>query len=344
MNFNPKASLAARQQAVSRFIAELSADTKPILCGPWRSEVGFEASYWTAFLQFLASKVKNFDKRAAIVTRGGLAPLYAPVASQGYDLYALRTVTEVRRENLHDLKIRNKGQTIKQLQVTEWDETVLADAAQALGLGALYHVVHPAWCYWALSPYWDEAAGLQYLASMADYAPLPRIALQSDLPSAYVAMKWYQRATFPYPHPEVAEFVQDIVAKVAQQAPVVLLHAGAEHDDHVDIPIVGPNVHVLPDNLPPEENLKVQAAVISGAKVFIGTYGGVAQLALRLGVPSVSFYAEWGGTSHQHLSLSSWLSKVHRVPFLVSAIGETTLWRQVLTGQRPQLIAGTVAA
>lgn len=339
MNFNPKATPLRRQQAVTALIAELNADTSPIFCGPWRSEVGFEVSYWEPFLRHLSKRVKDFDKRAVIVTRGGLAPLYAHCASQGYDLYALRSVAEVRRENLYDTKFRQASKTIKQLESTEWDEQVIADAADALKLGTVYHMVHPAWCYWALAPYWEDTAGLQYLTSLADYQQLPKVSIDANLPASYVAMKWYGRPTFPYPHHEVAEFVQKTTAIIAQQVPVVIVNAGSEHDDHVDIPVVGPNIHILPPDLKPEDNLKVQAAIIGGAKAFIGTYGGMAQLALRLGVPSVSFYTEWFGTSHQHYNLSSWLSKTSKVPFLVASLNDGVLWRQVLVGKEDRKAA-----
>lgn len=218
MTFAPKASPEQRQKAVATLIAELSADQRPIMIGPWRSELGFEALYWLPFLKWLAAKVPHFDKRAAIVTRGGLAPLYAPVAAQGYDLYALRSPQDVRRENLYD---HQHTKLQKQVRVTPWDEAVIADAARALNLGALYHTVHPAWMYWALSPFWDELRGMQYLASMTDYAPLAKIALEGmPLPPRYVAVKFYARATFPYPHPEIAEFVQATVGIIAAQTPV----------------------------------------------------------------------------------------------------------------------------
>lgn len=335
MTFDPQASLIDRQQAVAQVIADLSADTKPILIGPWRSEPGFECLYFLPFLRFLAFKVKGFDQRAAIVTRGGLAPLYKDVAAQGYDLFALRSVTEVRRESLYDTQIRQKGKTIKQVEPTPWDDEVLADAAAELKLGTLYHVVHPALMYWALAPFWEEQAGLRYLQSLAHYVPLPKIGLQGDLPKEYVAMKWYGRPTFPYPHPEVAEFVQHVVATVAKQIPVVMLQTQGEYDDHIDIPIVGENVHLLPNDLAPEENLKVQVAVLGGARAFMGPYGGMAQLALRLGVPSVSFYTEFGGTCHAHLSLSSWLSKATKVPFVACALSDALLMQQALVGKIP---------
>jgi hypothetical protein len=337
--FNPKAKPEARQKAVAQLIAELNGNQAPILCGPWRSEPGFEVSYWTPFLRYLSGKVKRFADRAAVVTRGGLAPLYRDVSASGFDLYALRDFKDVRRENLYDARIRQKGKTIKQLEPTEWDEAVLEDAAHALGIKGLYHTVHPAWMYWALAPYWEETCGLKYLASMTDYAPLPKIPVQGGLPPKYVAVKFYGRHTFPYPHPEIAEYVKQTVLNLASQIPVVALGAGNSYDDHVDIPIAGPNIYTLPPDIPAEENLKVQAAVISHASAFAGTYGGMAQLALRLGVPSYSAYAQWGGTAHGHYALSSWLSKAFNVPFVVQSIHEASMTAQVLGAVKAEKVA-----
>lgn len=331
MTFSPKASPAVRQKAVAGLIAQLNADRHPILLGPWRSEVGFECMYWIPFLTFLASKVMKFDKRASIVTRGGLAPLYRNVAAQGYDLYALRSVDEVRRENLFDAQVRQKGKTIKQLQATDWDEAVVADAAKALNLSLPYHVVHPAWMYWALDPFWSEQAGFAYLSTITDYRALPRpeLAKAPQLPEKFVAVKCYQRATFPYPEPTVANWTRETVAVLAAQTPVVLLNTGSEHDDHIDVPMSGANIYVLP-KVAPEHNLLVQAAVLAKATAFVGTYGGVAQLALRMGIPSVSAWLEFGGTCHAHLSLSSWLSKAMKVPFVAGAISDYGLVKQIV--------------
>lgn len=337
--FNPKATPAQRQRAVQQLIAELNSNQAPILCGPWRSEVGFEVSYWLPFLRYLAGHVKDFAARASVVSRGGLAQLYQGMSAHSCDLYSVRAVKDVRRENLYDQRIRQEGKTIKQLEPTDWDEAVLEDAASALNIKGLYHMVHPAWMYWALSPYWEEQASLQYLLSMTDYTPLPKIAVQGGLPPQYVAVKFYGRATFPYPHPDIAAYVQETVAKLAAVVPVVTIGTGNDHDDHVDVPVVGKNIYNLPSDLPAEENLKAQAAVISHASAFIGTYGGVAQLALRLGVPSYSVWAQWGGTSHAHYALSSWLSKHVHVPFVAQGVlesgtdGPVTFAAQMLKAQ-----------
>lgn len=330
MTFDAKALPAVRQQAVAQLVAELSADTQPILCGPWRSELGFEILYWEPFLRYLATVVSKFDTRAAIVTRGGMAPLYAAVASQGVDLYTLRSVTEVRRENLYDHRITSGGKTQKQLVETAWDREVIADAADQLKLALPYHVVHPSWMYWACAPYWEEDAGLRYLSSLSQYVPLAKPALPADcpLPPRYVAVKFYGRSTWPYPHPDISEVMQQVTGTIAAQTSVVLLSSGNEFDDHLDVALEGPNITRLPP-LPVEVNLAVQAAVVAHATAFVGTYGGMAQLALRLGVPSASLYHEWKGTAHAHLSLSSWLSKASGVPFAVGSLTDVGLWKQL---------------
>ena len=342
MKFDPKASPAARQKAVKALIAELSADARPIILGPYRSEVGFECLYWMPFLRKLASQVPDFDKRAAIVTRGGLAPLYATVASQGYDLYALRDVAEIRRENLYD---HQQQQMLKQMRPTAWDDAAIEDAATALRVGPLYHTIHPAWMYWTLEPYWNEDAGLRYLLSLCDFSALKKPALPTDIAAdlKYVAVKFYGRHTFPYPNADVADFVTRTVSQLASQTNVVVLSSESEYDDHADIQVSGPNIHRLPANLPPEQNLMVLASVLAHATAFVGTYGGVAQMALRMRVPSVSFWhGDFAGTAHGHLSLSSWLALQTGTPFLAGSIHDAALWAQVVGGvtvQRREAVA-----
>jgi hypothetical protein len=344
MTLDPQASADQRLTAIRQFAETLAKDTAPILCGPFRSELGFEASYWQPMLAWFAASVKGFDQRAVIVTRGGLAPLYASVASRGVDLYALRTVTEVRRENLYDQK---KIGLQKQMQVTAWDTRVLEDAARALQLGPVYHTLHPALMYWGLEPYWNESQGMRYLQKLTNYAPIAKPAKfpgSDQLPAEYVAVKFYGRATLPYPDVEVEAFVARTVATVAAQIPVVLLNSSSAYDDHSDLPIHGPNIVTLGTDGPADQNLLLQASVLAHAKAFVGTYGGMAQLALRLGVPSVSVWKDFGGTAHAHLSLQSWISKATKVPFAAGSIFETGLWQGIVAVPAPLPVAEVVKA
>lgn len=336
MTFDPKAAPDARLAAVQGLVKTLNADRHPIVLGPFSSELGFEVMYWIPFLTKLKSLVQDFDKRAVVITRGGAGCLYTQVASQGIDLYAIRTVTDVRRASLKQYR---KTKLQKQVQQTPWEDQAIKDAARAHGLMLPYHVIHPMWMYWACEPYWSEIAGLSYLLALCDYAPLqaPKALPTMGLPEKYVAGKWYGRATFPYPDPDVAQFVKTTTATVAAQVPVVCLDTADAFDDHADIYVQGKNIGHIGKQAAPFENLAIQAAVIAGATGFVGTYGGTAQLALRLGRPSVSFYKDWGGTSHGHLALNSWISKQTGVPFLVGSLVDTHLWGQV-TSVPPQVI------
>lgn len=337
---------AIRKLAIEALASRFAMDRKPILLGPWRSEVGFEALYWRPFLAEFAKRVPQFWDRAVVVTRGGAGNLYGQwVKVKGadeagtirdeweqptsVDLYRLRTVTEIRRQNLVDW---SKTKLQKQTVFTPYDRQLLRDAADAAGLQGGYHVLHPSWMYWALAPFWDENRGLNYLLGLADFAPLPKplppITIDG-LPSTYVAVKFYGRATWPHPSHETMEFVAHVVKTISQQAPVLLLNSGHQGDEHTEMQITGKNIYLLPV-LPPEHNLGAQMALLGRAQAFVGTYGGVAQAALRMGVPSASFWHQFGGTAHAHLSLSSWLSKVSNTQFVTGSIGDATLWSQLL--------------
>lgn len=320
----------SRRLACLAFRQRLRLDSRPILIGPWRSEVGFEALYWLPFLRWFLKGIDH--SRLFAVTRGGAGELYG---LPHLDLYRLRAVETVRQENLYDAQASGIQ---KQMAVTAWDRDVLKEAAShLLGRGASYHIVHPSWMYWACEPFWNETRGMRYLAGLTDFTPIPKLTIPIELPDRFVAMKWYTRSTFPATEATQA-FVRDVTQRISAQAPVVLLASGHGGDDHGDLIVQGPNITTIPQ-VPAWENLALQATVLSRAQGFVGTYGGMAQLALRLGVPSVSVYQDFGGTAWPHLSLSQWLGVRTNTPFMVGSLGDTNLWSQVMTEPVKALVA-----
>jgi hypothetical protein len=315
-----------RRLALHSYLRRLALSKKPIILGPWRSEVGFEALYWLPFLRWVVKVYKIDPSRLYTLTRGGAGVLYG---TPSIDLYRLRSVETVRLENQYDWQ-RTKLQ--KQTAITAWDRDVLKEAAaHLLGRGESYHILHPSWMYWALAPFWEEQRGVQYLASMTDYEPLGKVPpLQMELPAQYVAMKWYERATCPVGDPKVQQAIAQLVSVIGAQHPIVLLTGAKGCDDHADLIVEHPSVVVVPA-ASPEQNLLQQIQILSKAQAFVGTYGGVAQLALRLGIPSVSLYTEFGSTAHAHLALSSALSKRTKVPFLCGSFDDAESWRRVLS-------------
>lgn len=319
-----------RRLYVKAYLRKLALDSKPILVGPWRSELGFEALYWLPFLRWGLKYAGINPDRLLVVTRGGASVLYG---ADSIDIYRLRSVEYVRQENQYDAK---RTGIQKQLSCTKWDRDVLTEAAAlTFGRGQQFHVLHPSLMYWALEPFWTETRSLPFLGAMTDYQPIPKPpAVQGlTLPEKYVAVKWYGRSTFPYPHPTIQEFVAEVTGNIASRSAVVVLSGGTHSDEHADIPVKGENVHTLPD-VPAEQNLALQACVLARATAFVGVYGGMAQLALRLGVPSCSFYADFTGTAEAHLHLSRVLAHKTKVPFIAGSLDDSFILRQVLTPEK----------
>lgn len=220
---------------------------------------------------------------------------------------------------------------LKQTSATAWDLQVAQESVERqFGKGQRFHLLHPSWMYWLFDPSWTERATLKHVALHADFSdmPVPSLPDGMELPKTFVAVRFYERHTFTL-HPQVMKMAREVVAGIASKYPVVLLNQTTCFDDHSDMPFEGPNIFTLPQ-LDPSENLLLQAAVIARSQAFVGTYGGVAQWALRYRKPSLSFYTHFGGTLQAHRTLSHMLSAQMNVPFEVSDIRAMKLWHAAL--------------
>ena len=325
-----------RRAAWPAYLRWMRSTNWPILVGPWHGEIGFEALYWLPFLERLVHHAGLDRKRFIPISRGGAAVWYG--CETGLELYGMRTPQQVRIERR--LQVGRWG-IQKPLGVSPFDRSVLADAAATMKLRQ-YHVLHPAWMYHLLAPFWVGERGISWLLESTRYQSLPPPPLPSELdgqlPASFVAVRFYGReGTFPQRHPTVAPLVKATVETIAQSSPVVILDAGLFLDEHVDLtpgtfattphPIL--RLRTMAGMLP-ERNLALQSAVLARAIGFVGTYGGFAQLALRLGRPSVSFFTDWGGTAFPHKALADFLSLHVPVPFQVFKVSELMMTRAVL--------------
>lgn len=336
----PRLTISARQRSlvVRAYLRHIAHSNKPIVMGPWRSELGFEVLYWLPFLRWACHTYGIAPERCIALSRGGMGVLYP--AAKAVDLFTLRAVDEVRIENQVDYERRK---ILKQMNVTSWDRDVADEAmlgvtptASKTALRSLgqfhrsYHLLHPSWMYWLFESVWEEQASLRHVASHAEFSPLPVPELPDGLtlPAKFVAVRFYERHTFPL-HEQVQTIVRDMVKGLASKHPVVLLNTPLFVDDHTDLPIEGPNIHVLP-KVAPEHNLLLQAAVLARCQAFVGTYGGVAQWALQYRKPSLSFYTHFGGTAQAHRSLSQVLAAQTNTAFEVADLRTVKLWQAVL--------------
>lgn len=309
----------------------------PILVGPWRSEVGFEALYWIPFVQSLGIA----PDRLIPISRGGAAVWYG--TPTGCELYDLRAPKDVRIENAVQ---HAKTGLLKQTHMTAFDRAVLTDAAKSLNL-TRYHVLHPSWMYQTLAPFWEGKKGPEWVIPQITTIVTddkgetrrqlvclraPALPETVTLPQQYCVARFYARATFPYA-PHTVELAKNCLRQIAAHQPVVLLNPGVHADEHVDLNVKSiPNVYLLKDLCPvqPRDNLALQSAVIAGATGFVGTYGGLAQLALRLEKPSVSFYWDWQGTAIAHKHLSEIIALQTGRSFLTMGVREIPLLKTVV--------------
>lgn len=325
----------AQSLAVRAYLRYLKTTKGPIILGPFRSELGFEVLYWTPFLNWALKYAGIQKERCIALSRGGMGHLY-PAAHQ-VDLYALRGVDAVRLENQVDIQTRK---ILKQTTITAWDKSVAREAVERVHkAGTRFHWIHPSWMYWLFDGFWNEQVTYPHIAKHTRFDPLPMPSLPNGmtLPEKFVAVRFYERATLPL-QPDIKVVLKEMVQRIAQHRPVVVLSQPHFVDDHVDLPLKGDNIFLLP-TVAPEENLLLQAAVLARSEAFVGTYGGVAQWALRYKKPSLSVYAHFGGTAMAHRMLSHLLSAQMKVPFEVMELSALKLWQAALgplVEQKPQ--------
>ena len=306
----------------------------PILVGPWRGEVGFETLYWLPFLAQFRERFTIPAERLIPISRGGASIWYD--TPKGVELYQMRTPQDVRIANR--LQHQQTGM-LKQNDVTAFDRQVIRDVADTLKVRK-YHVLHPSWMYQTLRPFWEGHRGLNWLHPHLRIAPIPPLNIEGlTLPDKFLAVRFYFRATFRASELS-RDFAKQTIRQLAKQYPVIVLNNPDFLDDHLDyVPKDEPNVSILSDLVPltPATNLAVQSAVLQKAMGFVGTYGGFAQLALRMGKPTISLYDEWQGTALPHRHLSDVLSISLKAPFYVLRLGDLPMLQsaipKVITGQ-----------
>lgn len=305
--------MTVRDQWIAHATTLQQRDT-PILCGPWRSEVGFEILYWLPFLQGFLKTYGIDPTRLVAIGRGGSAAWYGFQGSA--DLFEFLPVEAVRQ---FTIQASQQTGSVKQHQEEGWEPHVTALAARAMGLEH-YSVLSPAWMYKLVSPFWEGKKSIGWLDKyLLQPVRLKAPALPDGLrlPERFLAMRWYVRATWPH-REELVLWTRRLVERVSRHLPVILIDSG-HMDDHGDVNL-GPMDHVTRlselTQTTALNGLAVQSAVIAKAQGYIGTYGGMSQAAMRFGVPTVALYDTFEATSPSHLALTHDLSLKTNVPFL----------------------------
>jgi hypothetical protein len=77
------------ERRVKRTLARAASSRRPIIAGPWVSEVGYEALYWVPFLHWAADRYGVAPERIVALSRGGTRAWYDGVAGRYVEIFDL---------------------------------------------------------------------------------------------------------------------------------------------------------------------------------------------------------------------------------------------------------------
>ena len=111
----------------------------------------------------------------------------------------------------------------------------------------------------------------------------------------------------------------------------MLLNTGLNLDDHADLDVPGgKGVHRVDHLMTPQRNLELQTRIISHARAFVGTYGGLAYLGPFYGVPSVGFYSNESELVPAHLDVGWRLGRSTGAPLTALDVRNAGMLRMLL--------------
>lgn len=282
------------ERRVKRTLARATAGSRPVIVGPWTSEVGYEAMYWLPFLAWAADRYGVRPERVIALSRGGTQPWYAGIADSYVEIFDLVEPAEFARQ----AAARRERGDQKQMALSEFDRELIRLATTRLGVRDVA-IWHPGLMYQLFRSFWYGDRSLDFLLRHTDFRRLQVAAPEalstlplSTLPTEYAAVKFYTGPALPDTDANRA-FLYDLVQRVAARMPVVMLDTAWNVDEHRDYAFEGiRGVTTLRPSLDPKTNLGMQTQVIAGAREFIGTCGGLAWLAPLMGVDTVAVYED----------------------------------------------------
>lgn len=288
--------------AVPRMLHQIARSSRPIIVGPWVSELGHELLYWIPFLNWVKT-YRPFDAgRLVVVSRGGCGAWYREIGARYVDLFDYYTPHQLREKSEQRItEGRPKPRTM-----TEFDRVTLKLVRQGLHARDA-DLLHPMHMYRLFQPYWQSRASMNAIESFAVFKRLPPIDagdLARLLPDDYVAARFYFNDAFPDTDVN-RRFVSSLLSALAETTDVVLLNPSMPFGDRpdVDVPARG-RIHHISHLMTPRTNLDVQSKVIARARAFIGTHGGLSYLPPYYGVRSLSFYSDARFVGSRHLELA----------------------------------------
>ena len=278
------------KQNYGEYFSTISDSDRPVVVGPWISEVGFELLYWIPFLNRIVETYHLDKRRIYILSRGGVSSWYGDMASHYTDVFELISAASFKRKN------RDREETTgtqKHMDVGALD-LELVRAWQAHHKLEDFSWLHPALMYKRFEPYWRRKRSIRLIETNTRHLKIKTDTIRSielKLPERYVAVKFYFSKALP-DRGVHEKYVARLLRRLAVKHDVVLLNTDLDIDGHDDVLSgITDGVLTFSEFMTPENNLAIQSMLVGRSKAFLGTYGGFSYLSSYMGIPSTSLYA-----------------------------------------------------
>jgi hypothetical protein len=273
--------------AVPRLIKKMSGSGKAIVVGPWLNDVGTEILCWIPFLNWVKTQADFPRDRLTVVSRGGVSSWYKEIGGRYIDLLDFYTPDQFRARNEQRLE-QTAG---NQLITSGFDRDIMKSAQQALGTRETEQL-HPRYMYRLLYPAWGSPMSLKAIDEFTTFQPLPAVdasELDGAVPDDFVAVRFAFNDSFPDSE-ENRQFVAELIETLSETSEIVLLNSGLDID-HLEVPAAtSSRVHSVAQLMTPRTSLDIQTKVITRARAFVGSYGGLSYLPPFYGVRALAFY------------------------------------------------------
>jgi hypothetical protein len=316
-------------EETKELITMLGRQDRPIVVGPWLTETGFELLYWIPFLAWAKAYGSLHDDQLIVVSRGGAAPWYKHISPHYHDILSLYSADEFCARN--EARVHDQRGRLKHIDLGEFDRDIVERVRRARRLGKV-KVLHPSLMYSLFNVFWRQQAPITLVEAFSVFRPFPKLPLgdlASRLPRDYVAVKFYANTALPDTASNRA-FIAHTLTELTRTTDVVLLNTGQRYDDHSDFaPVRRERLHSAEHLMTPDTNLEVQTRIISGAKAFVGTYGGFSYLAPFHGTDTAAYFSHPTAFRFDHLEVAkrvfSSLKTASFVPLDVKDLGVVRL-------------------
>jgi hypothetical protein len=286
------------QWEAERDLEKAVGSSAPILAGPWRSEVGYEALYWVPFLRWVVAAYRVSPDRLVIMSRGGTSAWYSGITDRYIEVFDHMSPPELTAAS-------GRG-PVKQREWSDVDLRLIDSARTAHQLPPATTVLHPSLMFRWFAGFWSGHETLSFVERHLHHArpTVPSVELPVALPAEYAVAKFYHAQSLPDTPPVRAQ-VRSILEAIAERMPVIRLDTGLGLDDHAEFGSQGEErLLSMAGKLDARTNLAVQTRIVAGARLYTGTCGSLAWLAPMLGVRTMPVYTD-ASFLHAHLHVAT---------------------------------------